>query len=126
MEIFEKDIFKKDEKSKFRLIKVIHLVPGQYIIFDTALYYHRTIIPKQDVPRSIIVVHNLKKKRKGKSNDVFKYIYIIIVTLLFIFKIVYNVLDKLSTFNICSFSSSSSKTTQIYHVHLKTQDILSA
>ena len=66
MEKFENHMFKEPNDGPFpcRSIRVIPLFEGHYIIFDAALYFHGTIIPKQADARSIVIFHDLKQGKK--------------------------------------------------------------
>ena len=67
---FEKELFKKAESSECRSIKIIYMTAGDYIVFDAALYYHGTIIPKQISSRSLVVLHDIKRPNRGESTTV--------------------------------------------------------
>ena len=66
MDKFERHLFQEPNEGAFPCpsIKVIPLFEGNYIIFDAALYYHGTIIPKQKDTRSIVIFHDLKQAKK--------------------------------------------------------------
>ena len=66
MDKFERHLFQEPNEGAFPCpsIKVIPLFEGNYIIFDAALYYHGTIIPKQMDTRSIVIFHDLKQAKK--------------------------------------------------------------
>ena len=66
MKKFKNCMFKQPNDGPFpgRLIRVIPLFEGHYIIFDAALYFHGTIIPKQADARSIVIFHDLKQGKK--------------------------------------------------------------
>ena len=49
-----------------RLIRIIPLIPGKYVVFDATTYLHGTIIPKQGKGRSLLIFHDLKKGKLTK------------------------------------------------------------
>lgn len=69
-EKFEKELFEKADKTGFWSIKIIYMMAGDYIVFNAALYYHGTIIPKQLSLRSLVVLHDIKRSNRGESTTV--------------------------------------------------------
>ena len=49
-----------------RLIRIIPLIPGKYVVFDATTYLHGTIIPMQGNARSLLIFHDLKKGKLTK------------------------------------------------------------
>ena len=67
---FERNILTQSNiPQKFlngRLIRIIPLIPGKYVVFDATTYLHGTIIPMQGNARSLLIFHDLKKGKLTK------------------------------------------------------------